>query len=449
MTVEAAKKWLDRRNNRYFRSFLEKYTPEYNWRYEHLLLLQERLELSIEQAVAGKKVRIMVFMPPRHGKSSIITERFPAYCLHKRPYWKVMISAFNEMKATDFTRKIRRYTRASGIRTSDERSAAHEWETVHGGGCKAAGILTGAPGYGANLLVIDDPVRNRADANSQVISDKAYNEFSDSFMTRLQTPNIVIIVLTRWSEIDLAGRILTDDPNGWDIINIPAIALQDDILGRSEGDALCPDLIPLERLEWFRDTRPRTFESLYQGNPSLADGNIFLREWFKYFDDPGEEVEQVILSVDTAFKEKTDSDYSVIGKWLKTRRAGYLEDVVREKMTYPKLKRRMLSIAETTMPDLVLIEDRASGISLIQDLQNETRLPIVPVKADISKKSRAYQATGQYESGNIYHKRGGLWVPVFESEMLKFDNDKHDDQVDMATHFINNAMKPVSDIIMA
>jgi len=396
----------------------------------------------------GEKVRMFFFVPPRHGKSSLITERFPAYCLHKRPYWKIIVGAFNDSKATDFTRKIRRNTRHCGIRISDEKGAANEWETVQGGGAKAAGMQTGISGWGANVLVLDDPVRNRADANSQTISDKIYDEFTDSFMTRLETPNMVIIVLTRWSELDLAGRILEDDPDGWEILNFPAIATRPDMLGRKKGDALCPDLIPLERLEWFRDTRPRTFESLYQGNPSIATGNIYFRDWFKYWDDLPDDVFRTVLSCDTAVKENQENDFSVVGTWKQGESASYLYDVHKERMNYPKLRDCLLSISDREIPDLVLIEDKSSGSSLIQDLQNSTSLPIVPVKADVSKTARAHAATGHFEAGNIYFKRGASWLPELEKELLSFPNAKHDDQVDMVNHYINNAMRPIDDFII-
>lgn len=445
--MHGAKKWIDLRNKRYFRSFLEKYTPEYHWRYEHLLLLQERLELALEQACAGIPVKLIVMMPPRHGKSSIITERFPAYCLHKRPYWKVIIGAHNEGKAEDFTRRNRNLLVRAGIRLGEKKSAG-EWETVHGGGMKAAGMQTGIAGYGCNVLIIDDPVRNRQDANSQVVSDRILNELNDSFLPRREKFNLTIMIATHWSELDLMGRVIADDPDGWEVITIPALALENDILGRKVGDALCPDLIPLHLIEEFRDKRPKTFESLYQQNPSAADGNIFLREWFQYHDKRPDDVLRTILSCDTAFKEKTHNDYSVIETWHETKNAGYLDDVYREKMNYPKLRQRLLDIAGRTEPNLVLVEDAASGQALISDLLDSTRLPIVGVKCDVSKTARAHAATGQYESKNIFHRSGTEWLTPFEAEMLAFDNGTYDDQVDATTHYINNIMKEVEDFII-
>jgi len=138
----------------------------------------------------------------------------------------------------------------------------------------------------------------------------------------------------------------------------------------------------------------------------------------------------------------------VIGTWKQSQTAGYLHDVDRAKMNFPKLRNRLIAIADREQPDLILIEDKASGISLIQDLQNQTMLPIVPVKADVSKRARAFQSTGQYESGNIYHRRNALWLPDYEHEMLAFDNGAYDDQVDMTTQFINSALKPVEEFII-
>ena len=448
MSLEAARLNMHLRSRRYFLPFLEGHSPEFDWRFRHLLYAQDVLETALEQAVAGQNQRLMFFWPPRHGKSSLITERFSAYCLHKRPYWKTIIAAYNEEKATDFTRKMRQICRSAKMSLSEDKAAASEWETTQGGRVISAGVQTGAPGRGANVLIIDDPVRNRSDANSKLISDKILNEFHDSFMTRLEEPNIVIIILTRWSELDLAGRLLEDQPDKWRVIKMPALAEKNDILGRPLDEPLCPELIPLERMIDFRDNRPTTFESLYQQNPSIASGNIFKREWFKYYDELPDDIIRTVLSVDTAFKEKDSSDYTAIGNWKQSATAGCLDDVDRDKMNFPKLRARLLAIAEREMPDLILIEDKASGISLIQDLQNSTMLPIVPVKADISKTARAHQSTGQYESGNIYHRRNAPWLNDYEHELLAFPNGTNDDQVDMTTQFINNALKPVEEFII-
>lgn len=448
MSLEAAQQWSTWRKRRYFRQFLRAFTPELTWEFPHLVHIQKELEDALERAVAGQNQRLMIFCPPRHGKSEMCTVRFPAYCLHKRPYWKVIIGANNDKKATDFTRKMRNVCRIAKMNLSEDKAAAGEWETLQGGAILSAGMQTGVPGRGANVLIIDDPVRNRAEANSKLISDKILDEFHDSFMTRLHQPNIVIIILTRWSELDLAGRLLIDEPGNWRVICLPAIAEKNDILGRGLGEPLCPDLIPLEHMLHFRDNRPTTFESLYQQNPSIAAGNLVRREWFKYYDVLPDDIYRTVFSVDTAFKEKTTNDYSVILDWKQSPSSGYLYDVERERMTFPRLRDRLISISARELPDLILVEDKASGISLIQDLQNSTMLPIVPVKADISKTARGHQATGQYESGNIYHRRGAIWLPDYEHELLSFPNAAHDDQFDATMHFINNAMKPVDDFII-
>jgi len=448
MSLEAAENWHALRGRRYFYQFLRAHSPELNWDFKHLQYIQNELELALERAIAGKNQRIMIFCPPRHGKSEMCTIRFPAYCLHKRPYWKVIVGANNDKKATDFTRKMRTICKLAKMNLSEEKGAAGEWETLQGGGAISAGMQTGVPGRGANILILDDPVRNRSEANSKLISDKILDEFHDSFMTRLHQPNIVIIILTRWSELDLAGRLLEDEKENWKVISMPALAEKNDILGRGLDEPLCPELIPLEHMLHFKNNRPTTFESLYQQNPSIASGNIFKREWFNYFDDKPEETTRTILSVDTAFKEKTSSDYSVIGSWFDTPTGGYLNDVVREKMIYPKLKSWLISIAERDNPDLIMIEDKASGQSLIQDLQNSTMLPIVPCQADISKTSRAHATTGQFESGNIFFKANASWLPEFEHELLAFPNGAYDDQVDMVTQYINSIMKPVNDFII-
>jgi predicted phage terminase large subunit-like protein len=402
-------------------------------RAKHLSLVADKLE----QIESGEIKRLMLFMPPRHGKSELCSIRFPAWYLGRNQQKQIIGCSYAENLAYTFSYAIREtistnsYQRLWPIQL--DTSGSVRWQLAGKDNKRssyiAAGVGGGITGEGADLLIIDDPVKNAEEAESETYREKVYQWYITTARTRLQPDASIIIVQTRWHMADLAGRLLEDaarDPQAdqWDVVALPAI---------NENQALWPERYPTPTLTNIRATiGSRAFESLYQGNPVAAEGNVFKREWWKYY-KVRPIFRNVVHSWDTAFKDKTTSDYSVGTVWGVTNNAYYLLDVIRVKAELPELKRMCMAAYERDQPSAVYIEDAASGQSLIQELKRETRLPIIPVKVDKDKSIRAYAVTPVIESGRVLLPEYASWLHDYVEELSAFPNGEHDDQVDSTT----------------
>jgi len=238
---------------------------------------------------------------------------------------------------------------------------------------------------------------------------------------------------TRWHQDDLVGRLLKqakEDPTSdqWIVLHFPAI---------KDGKALWPERYPIKALEQIRSSiGSRAFESLYQGNPTIAEGQIIKREWWQYFNEPPQFI-RTIHSWDTAFKDKTLNDYSVCTVWGEAQSGIYLLGVWRAKIEFPELKRVVMSLYDKDRPSAVLVEDKASGQSLIQELQRETKIPVFPVKVDNNKVARANAVTPMIEAGKVFLPRSAPWLFDYIEELSAFPNAEYDDQVDSTTQALS------------
>ena len=408
----------------------------------HQVLLAEKLE-AVER---GEIKRLMVFMPPRHLKSETCSIRFPAWFLGRNPQKQIIGCSYAESLAYTFSYAVREtissplYQKLWPLQL--DTSGAVRWQLANKDNRRpsyiAAGIGGGITGEGADLLVIDDPVRDYAEAMSETYRDRAWQWWIATALTRLQPGGAVVLVMTRWHEDDLAGRILKvsqQDPGAdqWVVVHFPAI---------SGGNALWPEKYPLELLESIKagqvdnpDTPgagSRAFEALYQGNPTRAVGNIFRREWWQYYRERPV-FNHIVHSWDTAFKSSSENDYSVCTSWGVTQSGYYLLDVWRQRVEFPELKRACKSLYERDHPWQVYIEDKASGQSLLQELKRDTAIPLKPVKIDSDKTARAYAVTPLIESGRVYLPERASWLHDFIEELSTFPNGEHDDCVDSLT----------------
>jgi len=258
-----------------FGQWLTEASPDLRWDWPYQRLIQSKLDL----VTTGEIDRIMFFAPPRHGKTEGITVRYPVYRMERNPRIRVIQAAYNQTLAAKFSRKSRRLARARGIALSEERTAVNDWETAAGGGLRAVGAGAGIAGHGGDLILLDDPVKSREEAESPVYREKVWEWWTDDLWTRREPEAAVILSLTRWHHDDLAGRIL-NGPDGkrWVVVRLPALAEEKDPLGRKEGEALCPDRFDEE---WLKDQQAimgeYAFEALYQGNPTPRTGNMFPR----------------------------------------------------------------------------------------------------------------------------------------------------------------------------
>nr|DAN93145.1 MAG TPA: Large Terminase [Caudoviricetes sp.] len=435
-----------------------------------LLRHQKYITDRLQKIIDGEQKYYIIEIPPQHGKSTVITETFPAYYLMRHPDSLVMVVSYSKELFQKFGRKNREKFRLFsdqlfGLQISSETSSVSEWGVEgHLGSLYSTSILGGATGRGARLLIIDDPIKNRAEAESKTIRDKIYNEWQDTFYSRLTADASVIVIMTRWHEDDLAGRLLKEQTLPWEEIKIPAIAEDDDLLGRKPGEALAPEIGKDE--EWAAKTKAvtgsRGWAALYQQRPTPAGGNIFKRSWIKFYVPTlakkiefnlGDDV--VILprlfdrqaqSWDCTFKDTETSDYVSGQVWDKKRTDFYLLDRHHERMGIVETM-KAIKVMCNKWPKArgIYIEDKANGTAVIEMLKKKIS-GIVPVTPDGGKEVRANAVAPLWEAGNIYlpHPLICPWVNDFIDELVAFPNAEHDDDVDSMTQLLNKMVSKVS-----
>ena len=395
-------------------------------------------------------------LPPQHGKSTFITETFPAFFLCKNPDKLAMVVSYSEELYKKFGRKNREKFRLYSdelfdLKLSSETASVSEWGIDnHLGQLYSTSILGGATGRGSDLLIIDDPVKNRAEAESKTMRDKIYSEWRDTFYSRLSANGSVIIIMTRWHEDDLAGRLLKEKTLPWIEIKIPAIAEEKDLLGREVGEALAPEIGKDE--EWAAQTKAvtgsRGWASLYQQRPTPAGGDIFKRSWAKYYVPSiemkvrlglGDDVKvmpssfsQQAQSWDCTFKDKNTSDFVAGHVWARDEADYYLLDRHHERMGIVETMRAIQSMANRwSDAKAKYVEDKANGSAVIEMLQK--KIPgMVAVNPQGGKEVRAQAVAPFWESGNVYvpHPLWKAWADEVLDELEAFPNGAHDDDVD-------------------
>ena len=263
------------------------------WRQFELARHHSLIVDKLEALERGKIRRLMILMPPRHGKSLLSTTFFPAWYLGRHPEQFIITACYGQELADDFGRRVRNLVSDAlhhaifpGFRLAADSSSLRHFNTSAGGCYYAVG--TGGPitGRGAHLLIIDDPLKDRADAQSATLRRSLHEWYSSVAYTRLQPGAAIVLVQTRWHEDDLAGRLLREQPEDWEVLSLPAIAEIDESF-RSAGEALWPERFSIHELEKIRITvGGPTWASLYQQRPAAAEGTIFKREWWRFFREP-------------------------------------------------------------------------------------------------------------------------------------------------------------------
>lgn len=399
----------------------------------HHVLIAEHLE-AIER---GDIDRLMIFMPPRHGKSELASIRFPAWFLGRNPDKRIIGTSYAAQLAYSFSRQARNLIQSEAwpfdVTLADDSAAVQAWNLQdHRGGYVAAGVGGPITGQGANLLIIDDPVKNAEEADSETYRQSVWEWYQSTAYTRLEDDGAIVLILTRWHHDDLAGRLLDEMKNGgdqWTVLELPAI---DD-----KGEALWPEKYNVEALERIKQAvGSRTWTALYQQRPTDDEGAIIQREWWRYYRE-APALSHVVQVWDTAFKAKASSDYSVCATWGRGEAGYYLLDVWRGRVTFPDLKRQAVALYAKHQPHVIVTEDAASGQSLIQELERETRLPVVAYRPDRDKVARVNAVTPTIEAGKVFLPESAPWLADFIEEHSQFPNGAHDDQVDTTAMALN------------
>jgi predicted phage terminase large subunit-like protein len=397
---------------------------------------------KLEAVERGELRRLMLFLPPRHGKSTLATQLFAAWYLGRHPDRFVISASYGQELADDFGRKVRNLlsdplhqTIFPACRLAEDSNSLRRFNTTAGGSYYAVGRGGPITGRGAHLLIIDDPIKGPEEAQSEAIRHGLHEWYSSVAYTRLRAA--IVLMQTRWHQHDLAGWLLREhSEEGWEVVSFPAIAERDEGF-RREGEPLWPERFPLPVLEQIRQAIGGvTWASLYQQRPAAAEGTMFKRDWWQRY-AVAPQLSRIIQSWDTAFKSGRENDYSVCTTWGHAVAGYFLLGLWRGRVEFPELKRRLVDLAKEWNANGVLVEDAASGQSLIQELRM-TALPILAIKADSDKLSRAAAVTPLLEAGKVFLPESAPWLADYLDELAAFPTGAHDDAVDSTTQALNH-----------
>lgn len=421
--------------------------------------------------------RVMFFMPPGSAKSTYASVVFPSAFLGRQPDRRLILGSYGNDLARKMGRRTRaiarqnRYQKIWGCGLMSDSSSAQEFALTNGSEYMAAGILSSVTGNRAHGIIIDDPLKGREDANSELIRQKTWEAYEDDLKTRLVPGGWIALVTTRWHHDDIAGRLLPERWKGesgpilcrdgmvWDVVCLQArCEVDDDPLGRQRGDYLWPEWFDRQHWDQFESV-PRTWSALYQQIPSPVGGSLILIKWFKrYAECPP--LEYRIITVDTAQKTGQANDYTVFQHWGVTRespKAAVLLDLIRGKWTAPDLREHAIQFwakAKDMNRDMhygrirmMYVEDKVSGTGLIQDLQVDSGVMVEGVPRNRDKLTEWMDAIPYISQGRVWIPVESPWLSDFllECERLQSDmSHPHDDQIDPMADAIDKLIASVN-----
>jgi len=438
-----------------FRDFISQTMPNYEFNWHHELLIELLQSLTHTQ-----NRRIMVFMPPRFGKSELVSRRFPAWLLGRKPDTRIMGCSYSAGLATMFSRDVQRIMESkeyysifpdSLIPNSDKAKEHPDnnkykrtnsfFEIIdHSGYLLSVGVGGSITGLGADNLIIDDPVKNEEEALSETYQEKLFGWYNSTAYTRLEKGANVIICQTRWHKQDLSGKLIEEMEYGgdkWEIINLPAIATENksDNDPRKTGEPLWPNKFDLDRMDKIKkQVGSRVWSALYQGNPVIEGGNIIKEGWFQYYNTLPFDVNNwrecyLVQSWDLTFKDTGRS--WVVGVTIAKKNADfYLLDMYRRKSDFNKTGKAIQSMAEKyPMCRAVLIEEKANGSAILNQLKKKVS-HMIPIQTTVSKDERLHAVSPIFEAGNFYLPMGYPPNKEIVEELCSFPNGGTDDIVD-------------------
>lgn len=394
---------------------------------------------------------LVIEAPPQHGKSLTVSESLGSWYLGWHPTHRVILASYDSDFAERFCRRNKEKVKLFGdnlfgIRVG-EVDRAQEFELDNGKGrLISRGIMSGITGNPANLILIDDPIKNRQEADSPTYRARLWEEWQSSIKSRLAAGGKAIVIMTPWHEDDFASRILKSEPNVT-LLRLPIEAEQDDPMGREVGDALCPELG--KDKAWLADFKAgyiadpkggaRAWAALYQCSPRTEGGNLIHRDWWKFYDQRAVRTFATeLISVDAAFKDGDDNDYVSIQVWGKLGIDYYLRYCLNQHLDFPATVAALRTV-RSLYPNArtVLIEDKANGSAIIQTLRKE--MFCIPVNPQGGKIARVNAIAPAIESGHVYlpYLEGAPWVEAYIDQFSLFPNGAHDDMVDATSQALN------------
>jgi predicted phage terminase large subunit-like protein len=394
---------------------------------------------ALMRVYRGECKRLIINIPPRYSKTELAVVNFIAWCLALVPDCEFIHTSYAAKLAANNSSNVRDLVQHEAYIElfpetviSKDATAKDHWKTTAGGVVYATGAEGTITGFGAGkmregfggAIIIDDP--HKADeAVSETMRKNVIDWFQSTLESRVNNPETpIILIMQRLHEGDLAGW-LESGGNGefWEVLKIPVF--------NEAGEPLWPWKHSAEKLKKMEEKNRYVFAGQYMQRPAPLGGGIYKDEWWRYYRTESlPPVKRLIQTWDTAFKAKESNDFNVCFTIAETATGYFVVDRFKKRMEFPELKRTAKSIANQHKPNAVLVEDKASGQSLIQELKEGTLLPIVAIPKDVDKVSCANAVTPLIESGRVFLPEGAEWVPDFLLTMGRFPNDVHDDDAD-------------------
>lgn len=417
--------------------------------------LHREISRKLERVERGEIKRLMIFLPPRNGKSEVGSILFPAWLLGKHPEKEIITSSYSADLAQDFGYKTRNvvdsqeYQELFRTRLREDSKSKAKWLTEEGGGYTAVGVGGAITGRGADVLIIDDPIKNREEAESQVVRDKVWSWYTSTAYTRLEKNGAIILILTRWHKDDLAGRLLKAQENGgdrWEVVKFPAIATHDE-KHRKQGEALWPEKYDITALNQIKNTiGSYDWSALYMQEPIASESQEFRESFFHYrtLDEVLALNTRRTLTIDTAISKKASADNTGFCLNFTDRENKWNFKAWKEKISPLELIDRIFSLYDEFRVEKIGIEKTIYLDVIKPFLDDEMRrrnkfLPIVELEhKQTAKETRIRALLPRYESHSIFHISGGC--KDLEEEELNFPQGVHDDVVDAAAYQVQVAL---------
>lgn len=434
-----------------FKSFIHKtflclnpgqnYLP--NW---HIDLIAEHLE-AIQ---SGQIKRLIINMPPRSLKSICVSVAWPAWILAHAPHERIMAASYAMPLSLKHSLDCRNVVQSHWYHSlfpetliSNTQNEKYKFMTTQHGFRMATSVGGVATGEGGNFLIVHDPMNPRQAMNYHY-RNLVNQWFDHTFATRLDDKNrgAIVLVMQRLHEHDLSGYLL--EKGGWEHLSLPAIAPEDhlyDFGGKwklmKQGELLHPTRdgkVVLDALK--HDIGSYAFAAQYQQQPVPEQGSMIRAQWLRRYNALPDQA-MIVQSWDTAIKSASTHDASVCLTVAECNGESYLIHVLTARVEYPDLKKLVVSMAEQYTPDAILIEDKASGQQLLQDLKREAKLPLIALNPKGDKITRMAAASAVIEAGRVWLPKDASWLAEFERELLSFPHARHDDQVDALSQYIH------------